>query len=213
MTSTSLPGIREGDQRLEPVLTYAGTLGFRGIDLLLEGTHYPTRAMYRDDLESFFYVLYYIQVHYRDGRRLPIHDATRWWKVVNDNIEGLGEEKLGWLISRPVPDSPLSPDWLVPLHNLLKHAYNARGDFHKSTIPHGNSHHISDNDVDDDIDDSDDSYGINDPYVDRVGAEHEHVDKDVYPGRNLAGLKEWGPLQEETLDGRFTFDALMNIIG
>ena len=116
--------VRDGDQILHPVLPHAGTLGFRGIALLMEGTHYPTRAVYRDELESFYYALLYIQIHYRDGRRLPIHDETGWWSMFRGKVAGVGMRKLGGL-DRPIPECPLR-DWLLGLQNLFFDAYVLR---------------------------------------------------------------------------------------
>lgn len=177
--------IRDGDKVLQPAMTYAGTLGFRSIDLLEEGTHYPTRAMYRDDLESFFYVLYYIQTFYHDGNRLPIHDRTGWWNLFGDDVESLGGQKRGWLISTSIPDSAPTSEWLVPLHELIKHAYQARRDFRKRKEAYRNSKRIGDRDGDGDGD-------------------HEV--------ETTAQFGEWGPSEEETLDGRLTFKSFMNLI-
>ena len=120
--------VKDGDRILRPVLTHAGTLGFRAIGLLLEGTHYPTRTLYRDELESFYYALLYIQMHYRDGKRLPIHDKTLWWNIARDDVYGLGMRKLGGL-NRPIPECPLR-DWLLGLQKLFFEALVVQ-DHHK----------------------------------------------------------------------------------
>ena len=46
----------------------AGTINFRAVDLLTP--HKPVKAYYRHDLESFFYTLLWIQMHYVDGTKL-----------------------------------------------------------------------------------------------------------------------------------------------
>lgn len=116
---------RDGNNRFEPTLTHAGTLGFRSIDLLRTDTHYPTRAMYRDDLESFYYVLFFIARYYRDGVRLPIHNHVGWWDE-RWGIKGIADVKRG-LQTEPngegLPDSPLSDSWLRPLRHLFRTGY------------------------------------------------------------------------------------------
>lgn len=119
-------------QPLRPILPHAGTLEFRAYAVLSEGTHYPTRLAYRDELESFYYVLLYIQLHYRDGRRLPIHEQTRWGIIHHGDIGGLSERKLGSL-NRPIPECPLR-DWLLGLQKLFyeglieqRHRYHEAG--------------------------------------------------------------------------------------
>lgn len=121
--------VKDGNKPLRPVLTHAGTLGFRGIDVLRADTHYPNRAVYRDDLESFYYVLFYLQTFYRDGKHLPIHDRTGWWDILEGDIHGLGMRKLQSL-SMPIMsalETPLAA-WLEPLRELFLHGYEARDD-------------------------------------------------------------------------------------
>ena len=198
--------VRDGDKRLNPVLTYAGTLPFRGIDLLREDTHYPTRAVYRDDLESFFYVLFYIQKYYRDGRRLPTHDTLRWSAGDEPgDIADLGTRKLGWLWSTSIPESPLRSDWVAPLRDFIVHAYEARRDFNvrkmeqqtilrrkafESETGRSSARHV-------DLEDSGD---------DGLAAANPNKQE------GLDSADEWGVKREETLDDRFTFESFMNLI-
>lgn len=121
--------VRDGDTVLSPNLTYAGTIGFRSIDLLDTNTHYPTRTLYRDDLESFFYVLLYVLRFYRDGKRLRDPDNSGWWEV-DGQIEDIGSLKLGFLSDPSIqrlPNSPLTAAWLLPLRSLIAEAYRSRG--------------------------------------------------------------------------------------
>lgn len=205
--------IRDGDVHLYPVLTYAGTLPFRGIDLLREGTHYPTRAMYRDDLESFFYVLLYIQKYYRNGQRLPAHDTLGWSNLRQLDIQDLASQKRAWLRSATIPDSPLAAEWLVPLHTLFENAYNARGELFRSNLRKSspkapNRVNLSDSgssrETSVSSDSDKESGGGNDGGID--------ADTVTETGRDVSPIREWGAREEETQDGRLTFKLFMGII-
>lgn len=84
--------IRDGDRELEVKASRVGTLPFLPIDLLVEP--FPPRHYYRHDLESFFYVLVWICVHYRRGEPSKL-DFFRWWYT--GNWAGMEEGKLGFL--------------------------------------------------------------------------------------------------------------------
>lgn len=119
--------VQDGDQTLHPILTHAGTLGFRSIELLRQSTHYPTRALYEDDLESFFYALYHVQTLYHDGRRLPIHDKKRWWHTISPDRIGLLAARKLMDLREPIPDCPLG-EWLAGLQKLLASVHLPRDD-------------------------------------------------------------------------------------
>ena len=121
--------IRDGDRRLNPSLPHAGTLGYRAIDLLERDTHHPDAAFYRHDLESFFYVLVYITILYRNGERLPISNSLQsWWEP---RLKGNMIMKGGFLV-RPVRGGtdphPLLSQWVNPLRVLFDKAYDRERD-------------------------------------------------------------------------------------
>ena len=212
--------VREGDKRLDPVLTYAGTLGFRAVDLLLENTHYPTRAMYRDDLESFFYALFYIQRHYRNGHRLPAQDPLEWMSLGEGTVATLGNNKSQWLFKTHVSDSPLAHDWLGPLQILLRRAHAARRKFwiarYKKKMrleDRGNDASHVEEGVDIESDSYDDSEDSNDDSVVRV-RDRVFLPSDGTPSieDDDGPLREWGGAEEETLDGHLTYELFMNTI-
>lgn len=127
--------VKDGSQVLYPSLTYAGTLGFRSIDLLDQATHFPNRAVYRDDLESFYYALLYIQKFYRGGSRLPIHDTFGWWDLSSGGMTGIGIRKLAQLGRDHVTAEAPLYTWLVHLRSLLSHAYSVRNHDSRSWSP------------------------------------------------------------------------------
>ena len=131
--------IRDGERWLDPVLPHAGTLGYRAIDLLKTNTHHPTIALYRHDLESFFYVLAYITSLFRDGERLPIpNEFQSWW---DSDLEGNAGLKRGFLVSLWGADDPhpLVADWVDPLRIMFWKAYRHRSEYQvgrrRGTVP------------------------------------------------------------------------------
>jgi serine/threonine protein kinase len=104
----------------------AGTLVFRAGDLVTKDI--PKKAYYRHDLESFFFVLMWIEAHYKNGRLMPEPD-TRFinldffdsWKTTQDVRLGFFYDK-----SEMIPACSLRDEWLVPLHQLFREAWIAR---------------------------------------------------------------------------------------
>jgi hypothetical protein len=110
----------------------AGTVNFRAFDLLTADK--PLKAYYRHDLESFFYTLLWIQMHYRDGKELHHPGANRFdfdfrktWGVTQDQKAGFlltGCRTGGYQLS---PTS-LRDQWLVPMRRLFGEAIRAETD-------------------------------------------------------------------------------------
>jgi|ERR1700733_8350489 len=107
----------------------AGTINFRAFDLLTP--HKPQKAYYRHDLESFFYTLLWIQMHYVDGKKLD----NPWTNSFDFNFDGtwnatLGRKK-GFLLNgyRPsgyqLPPTCLRDQWLAPMRRLFGEAIRA----------------------------------------------------------------------------------------
>ena len=122
--------VRDEDTILTPNLTYAGTLSFRSIDLLKTNTHFPARTVYRDDLESFLYVLVYILTFYEMGVRRPLHDELRWREIPPEgDMRSIGYSKhafLHYFGNEGLPDGPLSASWLQPLRQMFAAGHDAR---------------------------------------------------------------------------------------
>ena len=107
----------------------AGTVNFRAFDLLTPDT--PLRAYYRHDLESFFYTLLWIQMHYVEGKKLE----QPWTKSFDFGFDGTWDgtmcQKEGFLLGgcRPtvhrLPPTSLRDQWLVPMRRLFGEAIRA----------------------------------------------------------------------------------------
>ena len=101
----------------------AGTVNFRASDLLTPDK--PLKAYYRHDLESFFYTLLWIQMHYVDGKELE----QPWTKSYDFGFDGTWDgtmgRKEGFLLGgcRPtvhrLPPTSLRDQWLVPMRRLF----------------------------------------------------------------------------------------------
>lgn len=203
--------VRDGDKVLEPVLTYAGTLPFRSIDLLYTGTHYPTRAMYRDDLESFFYVLVYIQKYYLDGHRLPTHDTLGWSNIGEGGIRSLATQKRAWLRSATITESPLASEWLEPLHSLFKDAYLAQEQFER---PGRQPFTLNLEMLDAMSPIGSESSESSEAEEERGGGKKDRTNifELLKVAQDAAPAREWGLEEEETQDGRLTFKSFMAVI-
>ena len=110
----------------------AGTVNFRAFDLLTPDK--PLKAYYRHDLESFFYTLLWIQVHYLDGKKLD-HPGVNSFDF---NFDGtwnatLGQKK-GFLLGGgytdgyQLPPTSLRDQWLTPIRRLFGEALIAQTD-------------------------------------------------------------------------------------
>lgn len=115
-----------GDPLDQDILPPAGTLEFRASELVrLEK---PVKSYYRHDLESFMYVLFWIQTHYKDGKMVPNASASHLGFNFHLNWNATREQKQGFLVSRTnkLPPSSLRDCWLVPLRELFAEADRAR---------------------------------------------------------------------------------------
>jgi hypothetical protein len=118
-----------GDPPDGEIFPPAGTVNFRAFDLLTPNK--PLKAYYRHDLESFFYTLLWIQMHYADGKELE----QPWTKSFDFGFNGtwdatLGRKK-GFLLGgcRPsgyqLPPTPLRDQWLAPMRRFFGEAIRA----------------------------------------------------------------------------------------
>lgn len=113
---------QNGDPVSSDILPPAGTLEFRAFELITRER--PQKAYYRHDLESFLYVLFWIQAHYKDGERMAKPDA----RILNFPFQGTWDAtkdlREGFLITfdddylQP-PLSSLRDSWLVPLREMF----------------------------------------------------------------------------------------------
>ena len=107
----------------------AGTINFRAVDLLTPDK--PLKAYYRHDLESFFYTLLWIQMHYVDGKKLE----QPWTKSYDFDFGGTWDatldRKTGFLLNgcypsgHQLPHTPLRDQWLAPMRRFFGEAINA----------------------------------------------------------------------------------------
>ena len=111
----------------------AGTLIFRAFDLLTPDN--PLKAYYRHDLESFFYTLLWIQMHYVDGKKHVHPDANSFdfnFDVTWGSTRG---QKVGFLLGSchmdgyQLPLTSLRDEWLTPMHRMFGEALRARRNF------------------------------------------------------------------------------------
>lgn len=106
----------------------AGTLQFRAADLVRPER--PYRALYRHDLESFFYALLWIQLHYQDGVYSRHPRAGPWefgflgsWSATRGNKRGLFDSFASEADN--IPSIALRDEWLVPLLKMFADAFDA----------------------------------------------------------------------------------------
>lgn len=106
----------------------AGTVNFRAFDLLTPEK--PLKAYYRHDLESFLYTLLWIQMHYRDGKKLN-NPVSKSFDFHFDTTWGVTKSrKRGFLLGGCYDDDQLPPtslrdEWLMPLRRLFGEALDA----------------------------------------------------------------------------------------
>ena len=110
----------------------AGTINFRAFDVLTP--HKPAKAYYRHDLESFFYVLLWIQMHYMNGKKLE----TPWTNSFDFDFDGTWSttqgRKEGFFLSGcrrdgyQLPPTLLRDQWLAPMRRLFGEALWAESD-------------------------------------------------------------------------------------
>ena len=110
----------------------AGTLNFRACDLLTPQN--PPKAYYRHDLESFFYALLWIQLHYVDGKEID-HPGVDFFEF---NFHGTWNvtrfKKKGFLVGGcrsteyQLPPTSLRDTWLAPMQRLFGEALMAETD-------------------------------------------------------------------------------------
>lgn len=109
-------------------LPVAGTIEFRACDLVIPEK--PKKAYYRHDLESFFYTLVWIQLHYQNGVYYQHPEAETAdfgfrgsWEATRDYKQGFlhayndKEDQLPW--------TSLRDAWLTPLREYFGKAFNA----------------------------------------------------------------------------------------
>ncbi|KAF8336882.1 uncharacterized protein EI90DRAFT_81962 [Cantharellus anzutake] len=101
-----------------------GTVAFRSADLC--GPEPLPRALYRHDLESFFYVLFlmcYERADIPEKRDYFSNWSSGTWADVRASKEG-------WLLiapSAPIPDAvPLVTTWIQPLRLAFRNGYSSR---------------------------------------------------------------------------------------
>jgi serine/threonine protein kinase len=108
----------------------AGTLNFRAYDLLTPNK--PLKAYYRHDLESFFYTLLWIQLHYVDGKELNHPEANSFEFNFDGAWNVTRSQKVGFLLGgcRPtpykLPPTSLRDRWLTPMQRLFGEALMMR---------------------------------------------------------------------------------------
>ena len=108
----------------------AGTLIFRAFDLLTPDN--PLKAYYRHDLESFFYTLLWIQLHYVNGKKYVHPDANSYDFNFDATWSSTRARKLGFLLGScyidgyRLPFTSLRDQWLTPMHRMFGEALEAR---------------------------------------------------------------------------------------
>jgi hypothetical protein len=115
-----------GDPVDGKTLPRAGTLIFRAFDLLTPEK--PVKAYYRHDLESFFYTLFWIQLHYVNGERLKHPEADDFDFDFDGTWRTTQNRKSGFLVGSccpggyELPLTPLRNQWLTPMRRLFGEA-------------------------------------------------------------------------------------------
>jgi hypothetical protein len=115
-----------GDPVDGETLPRAGTLIFRAFDLLTP--EIPVKAYYRHDLESFFYTLFWIQLHYVNGKKLQHPKANAFDFNFDGTWSTTQNRKRGFLVGSCHPDgyelplTPLRDQWLTPMRRLFGEA-------------------------------------------------------------------------------------------
>ena len=108
----------------------AGTLIFRAFDLLTPDN--PLKAYYRHDLESFFYTLFWIQMHYVNGKKHVHPDANSFDFNFDATWRSTRAGKVGFLLGScyidgyRLPLTSLRDQWLTPMHRMFGEALEAR---------------------------------------------------------------------------------------
>ena len=111
----------------------AGTLIFRAFDLLTPDN--PLKAYYRHDLESFFYTLLWIQLHYVDGKKHVHPEASSFDFNFDVTWKSTRSRKRGFLLGSCCPDGDQLPltslrdQWLTPMYRMFGEALEARNNF------------------------------------------------------------------------------------
>ena len=110
----------------------AGTINFRAFDVLTPDK--PAKAYYRHDLESFFYTLLWIQMHYMNGKELE----QPWSNSFDFNFDGTWSttrgRKIGFLLGGfyrdgyQLPPTSLRDQWLNHMRRLFGAAIVAETD-------------------------------------------------------------------------------------
>lgn len=119
-----------GNPANDGILPPAGTLECRAYELIVPKR--PEKALYRHDLESFFYTLLWIEALYEDGKiKVNPEEAIVGKFRFRHSWDAVRGCKLGFLVShndqrlQPSP-SKIAGDWNVRLHQLFGRALNAR---------------------------------------------------------------------------------------
>ena len=113
----------------------AGTLNFRAYDLLTPNK--PLKAYYRHDLESFFYTLLWIQLHYVDGKEIHHPRAKSFEFNFNGSWSPTQGQKEGFLLGGyfpsgyQLPPTSLRDNWITPMRYLLGEALVAESESHR----------------------------------------------------------------------------------
>jgi len=108
----------------------AGTINFRAFDVLTP--HKPAKAYYRHDLESFFYTLLWIQIHYMGGKKLDHPSTTSFDFNFDGTWKTTQTSKKGFLLGAcypegyQLPPTPLRDQWLAPMRRLFGEALRAK---------------------------------------------------------------------------------------
>ena len=113
----------------------AGTLIFRAFDLLTPDN--PLKAYYRHDLESFFYTLLWIQMHYVNGKKHVHPNANSFDFNFDATWSSTQDRKIGFLLRScyidgyQLPLTSLRDEWLTPIHRMFGEALEARNTFRR----------------------------------------------------------------------------------